>query len=155
MAAWAPKRYHRAPSAPNAPRRSASSSATGERDEGTGGALDETLEAEVVREVAAAFLVRGPIGTEQPHVLPQGVRGVERSAGPALGKLPRPVLPLPALRGRPASIDIRLRVLRVHAAMIVAEGLRQQHAGSAQPGHLRLREAAGGAGRRLAGGGER
>ena len=43
--------------------------------------------------------------------------------------------------------DIRLRVLRVHAGMIVAEGLRQQHAGSAQPGHLRLREAAGGAGR--------
>ena len=43
------------------------SSATGERDKGTGGAVDEALEADVVREIAAALLVRGPIGPAQPH----------------------------------------------------------------------------------------
>ena len=71
IAAWAPKRYQGTPIAAKARPRSARTSPSGERVEGTGGAIDRAFEGDVMGEILAPLAVGGPIGAHPTHVLPE------------------------------------------------------------------------------------
>src|SRR5262245_50694910 len=116
MAACAPNRNQRMPSRAKARWRSASSSAIGSVEEGTRGAIDQPFERNVIGEVLAPLIVRGPVGSQGAHVLPEHLRGLEGHQRAALGGLPRPVILRERFRRAPVAPGIRFCVVGFYVA---------------------------------------
>lgn len=68
----------------------------------------------MVREILATLRFRWPAGIDQPHVLAEGERDLDRRLRPVLAKLASPVLLLERLGGGPLALDVGPDVACVH-----------------------------------------
>jgi len=85
-------------------------------EEGTGGAVEGTLERDVVGQVLAPLLERRPIGPNPAHVLPQDLGRLERRQRSPRGDLLPPVLPFEPLAHVPCAARIRPQLGWIHGA---------------------------------------
>src|SRR5712691_2093322 len=119
MAAWAPNRNQRTPSAPSPRARSARTSATGCGDEDTGGAIDQALERDVVSQVFLALRLRRPVRIDLPHVDPESLGRFERGQWVSR-QLTRPVRLLEGLGHRPRAMGVGAQIVVAHTSSIAA-----------------------------------
>ena len=85
-------------------------------EKGTRGAVDQSLQRDMISKVLAPLIIRRPVRAQRAHVLPQGLGRLEGRQWPALGDLASPVVLLERLGHVPRSLRIGPQVLRRHAA---------------------------------------
>ena len=95
--------------------RSARRSARGDADEDTRGAIDGTLEGDVVAEVCLTLFRGWPVGPNGAHVVRQRCRNLEGDHGATRLELAHPVLTLARGRGFPVPLKKVAQMAGIHS----------------------------------------
>lgn len=101
-------------------------------EKGTRGAVNQSLQRDVIGKILAPLIIRRPVGAQRAHVLPQGLGRLEGRQRPALGDLASPVVLLECLGHVPRSLRIGPQVLRRHVAQYIVVRAAGPH-GAAPP----------------------
>ena len=88
-------------------------------EKGTRGAVDQSLQRDVISKILAPLIIRRPVRAQRAHVLPQRLGRLEGRQWPALGNFARPVILLERLGHVPGSLRIGPQVLRRHVAQYI------------------------------------
>ena len=88
-------------------------------EKGTRGAVDQSLQRDVISKILAPLIIRRPVRAQRAHVLPQGLGGLEGRQWAALGDFASPVVLLERLGHVPRSLRIGPQVLRPHVAQYI------------------------------------
>ena len=89
-------------------------------EKGTRGAVDQSLQRDMISKVLAPLMIRRPVRAQRAHVLPQGLGRLEGRQWTALSDFASPVVLLERLRHVPRSLRIGPQILRRHAAQYIA-----------------------------------
>jgi hypothetical protein len=88
-------------------------------EKGTRGAVNQSLQRDMISKILAPLIIRRPVRAQRAHVLPQGLGRLEGRQWPALGDLASPVVLLECLGHVPRSLRIGPQVLRRHVAQYI------------------------------------
>ena len=88
-------------------------------EKGTRGAVDQSLQRDVISKIMAPLIIRRPVRAQRAHVLPQGLGRLEGRQWTALGDFASPVVLLERLGHVPRSLRIGPQVLRRHVAQYI------------------------------------
>jgi hypothetical protein len=97
-------------------------------EKGTRGAVNQSLQRDMISKILAPLFIRRPVRAQRAHVLPQGLGRFEGRQWPALGNLPSPVVLLERLGHVPRSLRIGPQVLRRHVAQYIVVRAADPHA---------------------------